>query len=117
MSGFYAHRIAHELFVGPIPDGHVVRHSCDRPICVQPAHLSHGTQRDNVDDAMSRDRIRRHERHGRAKLTEEQVAEIRYRYSAGGVTQRELGDEFGVGDQMISRIVRNRNWTPRSLNR
>ena len=108
---YYAHRVAHELFVGPIPDGHVVRHSCDRPHCVQPAHLSYGTQRDNVDDALSRGRIRRGERHGRAKLTEAQVAEIRYRYESGGITQQQLADQFGVNNQMISRIVRRKNWS------
>lgn len=51
-----AHRVAFELAKGPIPDGHIVRHACDNPKCCNPAHLSSGTQSDNVGDAISRGR-------------------------------------------------------------
>ncbi|QKW95381.1 hypothetical protein [Ralstonia phage RPZH6] len=56
-SPYKAHRLAYELFVGPIPDGHVVRHACDNPRCINPAHLITGTQRDNVLDAVARNRL------------------------------------------------------------
>ncbi len=35
----YAHRIAHELWVGPIPEGFEVDHSCNTRDCVNPANL------------------------------------------------------------------------------
>lgn len=34
-----AHRVAYELFTGPIPDGFEVDHVCRITLCVNPAHL------------------------------------------------------------------------------
>ena len=53
----YAHRMAWEQAHGPIPDGLVVRHSCDNPPCVNVEHLLLGTQADNVEDARARRRM------------------------------------------------------------
>jgi hypothetical protein len=36
---FLAHRVAHELEIGPIGRGLVVDHLCETPLCVNPAHL------------------------------------------------------------------------------
>lgn len=51
-----AHRFAYESFVGPIPDGYVVMHTCDNPPCVNPAHLRIGTPLDNNDDKVAKGR-------------------------------------------------------------
>lgn len=53
----YAHRISYRLLVGPIPDGAVLRHTCDVPRCVNPRHLIPGTQADNLKDARDRGRL------------------------------------------------------------
>jgi hypothetical protein len=39
------------------------------------------------------------------KLTEAQVQEVQEKYRAGGITQQELADEYGIGQWNISRIM------------
>ena len=50
--------------------------------------------------------------HPQAKLTAGQVETIRRRYSAGGVLQRELADEYGLSQSHVSEIVHGRYWAP-----
>lgn len=80
-----AHRVAWELTNGPIPDGMKVLHRCDNVVCVRPDHLFLGTQGDNVKDMIAKGRkvAARGSRQGSAKLTEEQVKQIRAAYQKG----------------------------------
>src|SRR4030095_5422007 len=43
-----AHRIAYELFVGPIPSGFTIDHLCRNKGCVNPTHLEPVSPRENV---------------------------------------------------------------------
>ncbi len=52
----YAHRIAYEMVVGPIPDGFDVDHTCYTRSCVNPAHLDAVTHKVNVRRAFARKR-------------------------------------------------------------
>lgn len=42
------HRVAYELYVGPIPDGLTVDHLCRVRNCVNPEHLEAVTARENI---------------------------------------------------------------------
>lgn len=119
----FAHRFSFELQNGPIPpnppgrrgaSGVIVRHSCDNPSCVNPAHLNDGTQLDNMADKTARGRHPDYagHRNPNAKLTPEQVAEIRERYTGKWGEQSALGREYGVYGSTIRDIVQNRKWKP-----
>lgn len=121
-----AHRVSWEVHFGPIPPGMIVCHRCDVRLCVNPDHLFLGTYRDNSLDAAEKGRVPRGrawatevrlrnrprgERHGSAKLTEKDVAEIRSLAAAGGFTQQALADRYGVCRGTIGNIINGRNWT------
>src|SRR5690242_18553810 len=99
----YAHRFAFEVFVGPIPDGAFVCHHCDRPECVNPAHLFIGTPADNAADMASKNRSTRGEKNPMAKLNSEQVRRIRALRSYG-VSCRAIASEFHVSVSLIYAI-------------
>jgi len=110
----YAHRVAYELIYGSIPQGLFVLHRCDNPPCVNPDHLFLGTMRDNVQDAVKKGRHILGERVGVAKLTSEQVREIRARARyvprKHGSNLASLAQEYGVSPTEISRILRRKRW-------
>lgn len=71
-----AHRVSWELFVGDIGNYHVL-HKCDVRSCVNPSHLFLGTHEDNMLDMAAKGRCVSGERHPKAKLKSQDVAEIR----------------------------------------
>jgi HNH endonuclease len=94
-----AHRWAYEHFVGPIPDGMEVLHSCDNPACVNwKRHLFLGSQSDNVIDMLSKDRSKSH-------LTAEQVAEIRAASTGQYGEGVRFAKQYGVSKYVISYIL------------
>ena len=98
----------------PIPDGHVVMHSCDNPRCINIEHLSVGTYSENTLDASRKGRLAvrgspKGEKNRNAKLNEVAVRVIRHLY-AEGRTQGELAAAYGVGANNISFIVNGKRW-------
>lgn len=104
-----AHRYSWSYYNGEIPKGLCVLHKCDNPPCVNPDHLSIGTQSDNQADKMSKQRQSKGEVNGSAKLTGEQVLEIRRLYELG-YKQVELANKYGVQYTTIKAIAVRRTW-------
>ena len=103
---YRAHRYSYELNFGPIKKDKIILHSCDNPSCVNPDHLSEGTNRDNSIDCAKKGRLntRRGEKHPNAKLTDASVHEIRLLYK-NGKTQAAIARDFSVRQDTISRLV------------
>ncbi len=102
--GYRVHRLSYMEFVGDIPDGLNVCHSCDNAKCINPEHLFLGTQKENMIDKAKKGR------HPMAKLTIEKVKEIR-RLAIKGNSNLKLAKQFNVSDSTICNILKNRIWT------
>lgn len=121
------HRLAFYFANGHLPFP-MCCHTCDNPPCCNPRHLYEGDCVSNVQDMVQRGRNSAGSRHGqriseairvrggrtgqgvgernpRAVLTDEQVAEIRRLYAAGGISQNSLAKQFGVSQPQVSRLV------------
>lgn len=101
-----AHRYAYELASGVSPGRLQVLHSCDNPVCCNPAHLRLGSHRDNMDDKLARERNARGERHGLHRVPDETVLEIKAWYAVGGWSQRDLAGAFGLSQPQVGNYVR-----------
>jgi hypothetical protein len=86
-----------------------VCHKCDNPKCVNPHHHFFGTRAENMYDRKSKDRYEPGEGNGRAKLTEENVVDIRRRH-ASGEKVASLAREFGVSWTAVKYAIKGRNW-------
>lgn len=104
------HRWVYESLNGPIPDGLILRHTCDIPPCCRPDHLITGTHADNAQDKVDRLRSGAGEKNGRAVLTADDVRAIRTEYSRGGITQRIMAKRYGVTRCTITAICDRRLW-------
>ena len=101
-----AHRVAFQEFVGQIPEGKCVCHSCDLPACVNPRHLWLGTPEENAADRLAKGRSAKGCEVKSSKLTGEIVLQIR----AASGTMKELGKRFGVAPQTIHRVRQRQLW-------
>ena len=104
-----AHRYSYTLHTGEIvPDDMVVMHSCDNPRCVNPDHLSLGTNRDNMLDKMAKERanVPKGELTGKARLTEKQVRAI----VVDPRPHIQIAADYGVAASTIGSIKQGISW-------
>lgn len=106
---YSAHRLQWELVRGPIPDGMLVCHHCDEPLCMNIEHHFLGTHKDNSEDMVRKNRQSRMRGLDRwnTKLTDQQVTEVRMRVLAGE-EQKKLAEEFGVSRSLICQIAKQK---------
>lgn len=105
------HRLSYIYHVGLIPDGLLVRHTCDNPPCGNPDHLVLGTQADNMADMVRRGRYRKGRTyhgadHVNAALSWDEVVCCREAYATGVFTYKLLAEAFGVSVMTIQRLVK-----------
>ena len=113
-----AHRVAYELFVGSIPNGHLICHHCDNRWCVNPQHLFAGTHKDNLVDMGQKGRQRLQidpksmtgKNNHQSKLTNNDVQRIKSLLRKGG-NQSAIAREHGVSPDAINKIARGHNWS------
>jgi hypothetical protein len=100
-----AHRYAYARATGHWPAGQVL-HTCDTPLCVRPEHLYEGTNVDNMRDKVERGRAPALDAHGMARLTADDVRQLR----AGTVTPMEIAVLRGVTPGAVYHARSGRNW-------
>lgn len=103
-----AHRVSIEMHLGVSAVGTTILHSCDNPSCVNPDHLSIGTQADNVRDMHIKGRAasRTGSLNGASKLTEADVMQIRSSHEGN----TSLGRQYGVSKTTIMRVRKGLSW-------
>ncbi len=105
-----AHRIAFELEIGEIPDGYLICHTCDNPMCVNPQHLFLCTHQDNSNDKLMKGREAKWERNGRSKLRMEDVLLIRKLYEEKEKTIKDLASEYGIHYNTARNVIHGKTW-------
>jgi len=106
------HRISYMENFGDVPEGMFVCHTCDNPSCCNPEHLFLGSNQDNIDDKVRKNRQSRlfGVRNGRAILSEETVRSIRNDYQSGTYSYRDLVKKYSISQTQIARIVKEESW-------
>ena len=92
-----------------IKEGMDILHSCDNPSCINPFHLREGTDADNAQDRVDRNRTStlRGEDSLKSKLKEEQVNEI---MNDSILSVKKLAKKYNVSISAIYQIKNNRTW-------
>lgn len=93
-----AHRVMYERHKGGIPDGLQVDHTCRRRNCVNPDHLTLVTNAENQ------------QRGAKAKVTADDVREMRRLYASGKITQERLARRYGIHEETVRGILHRRTW-------
>jgi hypothetical protein len=108
-----AHRVVCILAHGQPPSARpFVLHSCDNPSCVNPHHLRWGDAKENSNDMVIRGRRPRIEgsKHGRSKLTESDILDIRNLHAMWRPPHQAIADAWGVHRVLISCILLRKIW-------
>lgn len=108
-----AHVLACEDWHGPRPLKHEAAHLCGVPACFNPRHVRWATKAQNAADRLRHGTDQYGEKSTLAKLTREQVAEIRLLSLTQ--SQTTIAKQFGISQPNVSRIVRHLTWIDRQV--
>lgn len=103
------HQLVARAFIGPA-NGLWVHHRDDVKAHNYLSNLEYVTPKENTRRAFANGLIGVGENHHFAKLTKENVREIRRLCALGEISQREIGENFGVSQGVVSDIYCRRTW-------
>jgi hypothetical protein len=103
----FIHRYIYEQCFGEIPNGVIIRHTCDTPECINPEHLITGSHKDNALDRVQRNRSAIGTQNGRSKLTEDQAMFIKH----SDLSSWKLAQQFKVDPKTIRDIMAGNTWS------
>ena len=106
---FLAHRVSWMIAAGQeVPEKHMICHSCDKKLCVNPSHLYAGTAYQNNMDTVNRGRGNRKQgqKCSWSKLTTKNVLYI----LSSTEKQTALAKRFKVNPATISQIKAGLRW-------
>jgi hypothetical protein len=104
-----AHRVSFYLTYGYWPPD-VTRHLCHNPRCVNPHHLSAGTQSDNIRDKIIRNRQAKGESTGRAKVTSLDVQSKIIPMIVQKIPFVEIAKQVGCSKYTVQLIASGKTW-------
>jgi hypothetical protein len=104
-----AHRLTFKLKYGRWPEPCAL-HSCDNPSCVNPRHISEGTNTQNQREKLERGRSLKGTQQVAAKLTEEIVREARKEYIPRKMGFHRLAKKYGVTKHAMMLAITGKSW-------
>lgn len=119
-----ARRVMYEICIGPVPAGKNVIATCWNKLCIEPSHLKAVTKTEQMQQASEHGRLfstsrtiknMRTKRATSAKLTAEQVQEMRAR-RVDGETLAALAAAYGVHLSRVHKIVTGQAWRDFAVN-
>jgi hypothetical protein len=100
-------RYVYTISNGEIPNEMIILHSCDKPGCINPDHLTIGTSKENSEDMVRKNRQAKGEKNGGGvKLTEDKVRKI----LNDNRPLRVIAKDYGVSHKLILLVKKRRNW-------
>lgn len=106
-------RLICEHIHGPAPSSaHQAAHSCGkgRESCVNPHHLSWKTQRENEADKLAHGTHNRGDKHCFAKLTNDQVRQLRAEHPFRTETYVKIAARLGVNESTLRAIIAGKTY-------
>ncbi len=97
-NGYSAHRSVYEYYNGSISKGMIIMHSCDNTNCINPKHLILGTNKDNTQDMIYKNR--QVKRGHVIRLTRKEIKEI----YLSNKSSYDLAQIYPISDVQIRRI-------------
>lgn len=106
-TNYRANRASYIVFKGEIPDGMVVRHTCDNKLCINPDHLILGSCKQNSEDMVARNRQAKGMKNGRSKLSENDVRAIK----SSALSCSKTAKKFGISKSQAHKIMTGKAWS------